>query len=113
MQLRSGLERIIRDVLIVGCNSSQARDKIIRKGDDVDLKTVMEILQTENATAKTMKSFDSTTTAHVHYVKYDRKKKDGKNYNSNASTADRKCYRCGFSFGKEHMKNCPAKDAEC
>ena len=106
-------DRIICDVLIVGCTLTQAQDKIIRKGEDIDFKTVIEILQTENATAKTMQTFDSTATANVHYIKYDQKKKSGRNYSSNASSMDRKCYRCGYSFEKEHMMNCPAKDAEC
>ena len=104
---------IIRDVLIVGCASTQAQDKIVRKGEDINLRTVVEILQTENATSKTMQTFDSTATANVHYVKYDREKKSGRNYSSNASSTDKKCYRCGYSFEKDHMTNCPAKDAEC
>ena len=106
-------DRIIRDVLIIRCTSTQAWDKIIRKGEDVDLRTVAEILQTENATSKTMQTFDSTATTNVHYVKYDQKKKSGRNYSSNASSTDKKYYRCGYSFKKEHMMNCPAKDAEC
>ena len=88
-------------------------DKIIRKEEDINLRTVVEILQMENATTKTMQTFDSTTTANVHYVKYDQKKKSGRNYSSNASLTDKKCYRYGYSFEKEHMTNCPAKDAEC
>ena len=59
-----------------------------------------------------MQTFDSTATANVHYIKYDRKKKSGRNYSSNASSMDRKCDRCGYSFEKEHMMNCPAKDVE-
>ena len=58
------------------------------------------------------KLFYSTATANVHYIKFDRKKKSGRNYSSNASSTDKKCYRCGYSFEKEHMMNCPAKDAE-
>ena len=38
-------DRIIRDVLIVGCNSNHARDKIIRQGEAVTLNQVIEILQ--------------------------------------------------------------------
>ena len=41
-------ERTIRDVLIVGCNSTQAKDKIIRKGKDSTLKDVLDILQTRS-----------------------------------------------------------------
>ena len=105
-------ERIIRDVLIVGCPSTQAKDKIIRKGEDVDLKQVLDILHTEETMSRTMQNINSqTTTANVHYVKYDRKKKSGgKNDNS---TMQKKCFRCGYDFLKEHMKDCPAKDAEC
>ena len=40
------MDRIIRDVLIVRCSSSHAKDKIIRKGSTVSLKEVLEILQT-------------------------------------------------------------------
>ena len=106
-------DRIIRDVLIVGCNSTQAKDKIIRKGEDVDLKSVLDILQTEDTTSRTMQNLNSatTTTANVHYVKYDNKKKSGsKKVNS---TNEKKCYRCGWAFIKDHNKNCPARDAEC
>ena len=106
-------DRIIRDALIVGCNSTQVKDKIIRKGEGVELKTVVEILQTEDTTTRTIQNINSTTTttANVHYVKYDKKKKFGvKNYNS---TAEKKCFKCGYSFEKEHLKSCPAKDAEC
>ena len=41
-------DRIIRDVLIVGCNSNHARDKIIRQGEAVTLNQVIEILQQKN-----------------------------------------------------------------
>ena len=47
-------DRIIRDVLIVGCNSNHARDKIIRQGEAVTLNEVIEILQTEESTHSTM-----------------------------------------------------------
>ena len=106
-------ERIIRDVLIIGCNSTQAKDKIIRKGEGVELRTVVEIPQTEDTTTRTIQNINSTTTttANIHYVRYDRKKKSGgKNYNS---TAEKKCFRCCYSFEKEHLKSCPAKDVEC
>ena len=49
-------DRIIRDVLIVGCNSNHARDKIIRQGEAVTLNEVIEILQTEESTHSTMQT---------------------------------------------------------
>ena len=42
-------DRIIRDVLIVGCNSNHARDKIIRQGEAITLNQVIEILQAEES----------------------------------------------------------------
>ena len=42
-------DRIIRDVLIVGCNSNHARDRIIRQGEAITLNQVLEILQTEES----------------------------------------------------------------
>ena len=106
-------DRIIRDVLIVGCASTQAKDKIIRKGEEVELKQVLDILHTEETTSRTMQNINSatTSTANVHYVKYDKKRKPGgKNGNS---TTQKKCFRCGFDFLKDHIKECPARDAEC
>ena len=110
-------DRIIRDVLIVGCNSTQAKDKIIRKGEDSTLKDVLDILQTEEAATRTIQNLNSTntTTANLHYARYERKKSSGKNAHSNSTNDknDKKCYRCGYAFEKEHLKSCPAKDAEC
>ena len=111
-------DRIIRDVLIVGCNSTQAKDKIIRKGEDSTLKDVLDILQTEEAATRTIQNLNSTntTTANLHYARYDkRKKSSGKNAHSNSTTdkGEKKCFRCGYAFEKEHLKSCPAKDAEC
>ena len=114
----ASMDRIIRDVLIVGCNSIQAKDKIIRKGEDSTLEDVLDILQTEEAATRTIQNLNSTntTTANLHYARYDKRKKSSrKNAHSNSTTDknDKKCYRCGYAFEKEHLKSCPAKDAEC
>ena len=113
-------DRIIRDVLIVGCNSTQAKDKIIRKGEDSTLKDVLDILQTEDAATRTIQNLNSSnsSTASIHYARYDkRKKSSAKNSNSASNSTnekgEKKCYRCGYAFEKEHLKSCPAKDAEC
>ena len=54
-------DRIIRDVLIVGCNSNHARDKIIRQGEAVTLNQVIEILQTEESAHSTMQQIQAMT----------------------------------------------------
>ena len=118
-------ERIIRDILITGCESKQAKDKIICKGEKITLKEVLEILQIEDSTSKTLQNIDSTM-KNIHYARYDKKKsgcKGGKPkgtgasgsstmQNSNStSTSGKVCYRCRKPWNKEHNKVCPAKQA--
>ena len=69
--------RMIRDLLIVGCNSNSARDKIVRKGEKITLNEVIEYLQIENSTHQTLQEMNSTTQK-VHYASYDKKKSKGK-----------------------------------
>ena len=54
------IDRIIRDVLIIGCNSHSARDKIILQGEAITLNQVIEILQTEDSTNSTMRHFQES-----------------------------------------------------
>ena len=118
-------DRIIRDVLIVGCNSNHARDKIIRQGEAVTLNEVIEILQTEESTHSTMQqiqSYDKKSTGSIYYQTYDSRSKKSKNpsneQNSSSSHtgftgSKKKCFRCGESFSRQHMKECRAQDIIC
>ena len=118
-------DRIIRDVLIVGCTSTSAKDKIIRKGSRATLQEVIEILQMEESTSKTLSSIGSDSKS-MHYARYDKKKsgsKGGKPKTSQSSSsrnsqssqgADRPtCYRCRKPWFKGHMKSCPAINVKC
>ena len=116
-------DRIIRDVLIVGCNSNHARDKIIRQGEAVTWNEVIEILQTEESTHSTMQqiqSYDKKSTGSIYYQTYDSRSKKSKNpsneQNSSSSSptgSKRKCFRCGETFSRQHMKECRAQDIIC
>ena len=118
-------DRIIRDVLIVGCNSNHARDKIIRQGEAVTLNQVIEILQTEESTHSTMQqiqSYDKKSTGSIYYQAYDSRSKKSKNpsnkQNSSSSPtgstgSKKKCFRCGEPFSRQHMKECKAQDVIC
>ena len=114
-------DRIIRDVLIVGCNSNHARDKIIRQGGAVTLNQVIEILQTEESTHSTMQQiqgYDKKSTGSIYYQAYDSRSKKSKNpsneQNSSSSTGSKKkCFRCGEPFSRLHMKECRAQDVIC
>ena len=114
-------DRIIRDVLIVGCNSNHARDKIIRQGEAVTLNEVIEILQTEESTHSTMQqiqSYDKKSTGSIYYQTYDSRSKKSKvsneqNSSSSPTGSKKKCYRCGENFSRQHMKECRAQDVTC
>ena len=114
-------DRIIRDVLIVGCNSNHARDKIIRQGEAVTLNEVIEILQTEESTHSTMQQiqgYDKKPTGSIYYQTYDSRSKKSKvsneqNSSSSPTGSKKKCFCCGEPFSRQHMKECRAQDVTC
>ena len=115
-------DRIIRDVLIVGCNSNHARDKIIRQGEAVTLNQVIEILQTEESAHSTMQQiqgYDKKSTGSIYYQSYEKSKKSkapSNEQNSSSSSptgSKRKCFRCGEPFSRQHMKECRAQNVIC
>ena len=121
-------ERIIRDVLIIGCNSDEAKDKIVRQGEKIKLQDVIEILQLEDSTRQTLTEMTSTTQK-IHYASYEKKKGTGKkqkfqsNSNSSSSSSSgqkqdstgsqKLCYRCSKNYTKGHEKVCKALNAKC
>ena len=121
-------ERIIRDVLIIGCNSDKAKDKIVRQGEKIKLQDVIEILQLEDSTRQTLTEMTSTTQK-IHYASYEKKKGTGKKQkfqsNSNPSSSSssgqkqdstgsqKLCYRCSKNYTKGHEKACKALNAKC
>ena len=117
------IDRIIRDVLIIGCNSNHARDKIIRQGEAVTLNQVIEILQTEESTHSTMQQIQEFQRKPVHsvnYVSYDsrskKSKKTSNEQNSSSSSptgSKRKCFRCGEPYSRKHLEECRAKNVTC
>ena len=118
------IDRIIRDVLIVGCNSNHARDKIIRQGEAITLNQVIEILQAEESAYSTMRQiqdYEKRPTASIHYQAYDSRSKKSKTssneQNSSSSTGSteskRKCFRCGAPYNRKHLEECRAKEVTC
>ena len=121
-------ERIIRDVLIIGCNSDKAKDKIVRQGEKIKLQDVIEILQLEDSTRQTLTEMTSTTQK-IHYASYEKKKGTGKkqkfqsNSNSSSSSSSgqkqdstgsqKLCYRCSKNYTKGHEKVCKALNTKC
>ena len=117
-------DRIIRDVLIVGCNSNHARDKIIRQGEAITLNQVIEILQAEESAYSTMRQiqdYEKKPTAPIHYQSYDSRSKKSKTpsneQNSSSSPGSteskRKCFRCGAPYSRKHLEECRAKEVTC
>ena len=115
-------DRIIRDVLIVGCNSNHARDKIIRQSEAVTLNQVIEILQAEESAYSTMQQiqgYEKKSPASIYCQSYDSRSKRSKtpsneqNSSSSPTGSKRKCFRCGEPFSRQHMKECRAQDVIC
>ena len=115
-------DRIIKDVLIVGCNSNHARDKIIRQGEAITLNQVIEILQAEESAYSTMQQiqdYEKKPTASIHYQPYDSRSKKSKtpsneqNSSSSPTGSKRKCFRCGAPYSRKHLEECRAKEVTC
>ena len=121
-------DRIIRDVLIIGCESDRAKDKIIRRGETITLNETIEILQTEASTNSTLRQFqeiqsnDKKSTGSIYYQSYDSRSKKSKapsnKQNSSSSPtgstgSKRICFRCGEPFSRQHMKECRAQNVTC
>ena len=121
------IDRIIRDVLIIGCNSSHAKDKIIWQGKAVTLNQVIEILQTEDSTNSTLRQFQNlpkwSETTHatdklcfiweeqeiqkIHQIQ-EWFQLSGEQ-NSSSTDSKRQCFRCGLQFNRKHQEECKAK----
>ena len=116
-------DRIIRDVLIIGCESDRAKDRIIRRGETITLNETIEILQTEASTNSTLRQFQKIQkkpTGSIYYQAYDSRSKKSKNpsneQNSSSSSptgSKKKCFQCGEPFSRQHMKECKAQDVIC
>ena len=115
-------DRIIRDVLIIGCESDRAKDKIIRRGETITLNETIEILQTEASTNSTLRQFQEIQKKpiqQIHYQAYDSRSKKSKapsneqNSSSSPTGSKRKCFRCGEPFSRQHMKECRAREVTC
>ena len=119
-------KRIIRDVLIIGCESDRAKDNIIRRGETITLNETIEILQTEASTNSTLRQFQEIQkkpTASIYYQSYDSRSKKSKTpsseQNSSSSSptgstgSKKECFRCGEPFSRQHMKECKAQDVIC
>ena len=117
-------DRIIRDVLIIGCESDRAQDKIIQRGETITLNETIEILQTEASTNSTLRQFQEIQkkpVQQIHYQAYDSRSKKSKNpsneQNSSSSPGSteskRQCFQCGEPFSRKHMKECRAQNVTC
>ena len=118
-------DRIIRDVLIIGCESDRAKDRIIRRGETITLNETIEILPIEASTNSTLRQFQEIQShekkppASIYYQSYDSRSKKSKNpsneQNSSSSPtgSKKKCFRCGEPFSRQHMKECRAQNVTC
>ena len=123
-------DRIIRDVLIIGCNSDKANDKIVQQGEKIKLQEVIEILQIEDSTRQTLTEMNSAM-QEINCVSYEKKKSKGNknkqkfqnNSNGSNSSSSRQkqdstgpgklCYQCKKPYSKGHENVCKARNSKC
>ena len=82
---------------------------------------MIEILQTEESTHSTMQqiqSYDKKSTGSIYYQTYDSRSKKSKVSNEQNSSSfptgsKKKCFHCGETFSRQHMKECRAQDVTC
>ena len=82
---------------------------------------MIEILQTEESTHSTMQQiqgYDKKPTGSIYYQTYDSRSKKSKvsneqNSSSSPTGSKKKCFRCGETFSRQHMKECKAQDIIC
>ena len=82
---------------------------------------MIEILQTEESTRSTMQQiqgYDKKPTGSIYYQTYDSRSKKSKvsneqNSSSSPTGSKKKCFRCGETFSRQHMKECRAQDVTC
>ena len=101
-------EKIIRNVLVLGCDSAKDKDKFLREVGDPDLARITDILKIEESIEMSVKNGNSNT-ASVHYACYDKRKSKGSKHISTKATNEKTCFRCGKHFEKGYMKECPCK----
>ena len=93
-------ERIIRDVLIIGCNSDKAKDKIVRQGEKIKLQDVIEILQLEDSTRQNSYRNDfyhaEKSTMHLMRRRRVQERKQKFQSNSNSSSSSSSGQKTGF-----------------
>ena len=118
-------DRIIRDVLIIGCESDRAKDKIIRRGETITLNETIEILQTEasaNSTLRQFQEIQKKPIQQIYYQSYDSRSKKSKTpsneQNSSSSPtgsteSKRTCFQCGAPYSRKHLEECRAKEVTC
>ena len=118
-------DRIIRDVLIIGCESDRAKDKIIQRGETITLNETIEIQQTEasaNSALRQFREIQKKPVQQIHYQSYNSRSKKSKNpsneensriSSSSSTESKRQCFQCGEPFSKKHMKECRAQNVTC
>ena len=65
-----------------------------------------------------IQSYDKKSTGSIYYQTYDSRSKKSKvsneqNSSSSPTGSRKKCFRCGETFSRQHMKECRAQDVTC
>ena len=106
---------MIRDQVIDACQSSHLRKKLLQKGDDLTLDTVLETARALEAVELQSKRIEARA-AEVNRISsrpQDHKQSHTKRKPENNAVNDGKCFRCGRSGHFSKDLHCPARKDSC
>ena len=94
-------DKMIRDRIVFGLNSSQIREKLINKGSDLTLEKAISTAQSFEMSQQQLKRMEK---AEVDAIKHH------KNPQKSTAHKGKRCLNCGGRHGKS---TCPAKGKQC
>ena len=107
---------MIRDQVIDACKSNHLRKKLLQKGDDLTLETVLEMARALEAVDIQSRHMDKSS--EVNHLTRSKSPKHvpqhmGKPHTTDGIPSGKTCYRCGQRGHISKDPKCPAHNAEC
>ena len=91
---------MIRDIIVVGTNSCEIREKLINEGKDLTLDKAIDIARTYELSQSQMKLMEESEEV-VHIVKRDRRRRKEAPHPTLEVSQRGACVRCGRTHAKD------------
>ena len=106
-------DEMVRDRIVIGCNSKKVREKLIQEGSELSLEKAVEIaltLEMSQTQLKTMEEEDSK----IHAVKVNQARRQSEKLDKRKHGrpgVEQECGMCGYIHSSK--AECPAKGKKC